>query len=394
MLINLGRIHRGLWAAILTLALCAVASTSSAAEPNEGTKGQPVHQKRPQAFDRLSLLKKGYQGGFFSVEDVSETSTDQAKGAPVPDPKATQKKGPIFVSSDPSSHLVPPDQDPRIRINPEAPGPFIGMVTAYQDGDVALAERYADQWVRYQMNFFFEVRELTQLIGEALVRQQVIDEDSWDGVGQMIDYEFAKTRQETGAVLKPQYERALARIKPDPKGQIEVYYFFTLNCSWCRHMAPDVERLWRATGKDPKVKMTALLMDQVPQAWVDEYRNYTGMTMPILSGPEVAKAFNIRFVPAVIVVTPNNGKAYLKTGEQDFGRLYEFIRRAQGLPATLTPEIQQIASVPIGEQEKTRGSMNVAREGAPQGNAMTVGLKFPDAPRGSRQVERFELGKF
>lgn len=386
--IRVAALLSGVWLAA-ALAVPAFAET----RPQPGR--EPARRMgRPVTVDKLALFRKGYTtGSFFSVEDVSDDAPPAA--APPAKPAGKSARGPVFVSSDPASHILPPDQDPKIRINPEAPGPFIGMVAAYQDGDMELAERYADQWVRYQMNFFFEVRELTQLIGEALVRQRVIDEDSWDGVGQLIDYEFAKTRKETGAVLKPQYDRALERIKPDPRNEVEIYYFFNLNCSWCRYMASDVERLWRATKNDRKVKMVGLLLDQVPQPWIDEYRSYTGMTMPIYSGPDLAKAFNIRFVPAMVVVTPNTKKAYLKTGQQVFSRMYEFIRRAQGLPATLTPELQAIAATPIGEQDRVRQSNALAAGRSAPANAgpVPVSMKFPDAQPG-RRSDRFELGKF
>src|SRR5262249_42773199 len=31
---------------------------------------------------------------------------------------------PVFVSANPADHILPPDEDPPVRLNPEAPGPF------------------------------------------------------------------------------------------------------------------------------------------------------------------------------------------------------------------------------------------------------------------------------
>ena len=262
---------------------------------------------------------------------------------------------PTFVSSDPLAHILPPDQTPSIRINPDAPGPFVAMTAAYQSGDLELAEQYANQWVRYQMDFFFEVRELTNLIGRALIAQQVIDEDEWPGVTQMINYEFAQSRKALGSRIKPVNARALERIVSDPKGEVEIYFFMTMNCSWCRRMAPDVERLWRIAQRDKKVKMVGLTMGKVPIAWLEEYRSYTGLSLPVYEGARLANSFGIRFVPALVIVTPNRKRAYLKTGQQSFAAMYEFLRKAQGLPAEISPEIEAVMAEPVGELERRTG---------------------------------------
>ena len=54
-------------------------------------------------------------------------------------------------------------------------------VPALEDQDQETAEAYADQFVRYMINLMFEVRALTQTIGEALVAEGVLSEDSWVG---------------------------------------------------------------------------------------------------------------------------------------------------------------------------------------------------------------------
>jgi len=300
------------------------------------------------------LYKKNFvSDGFFQEELPGEK---EIKIIPPASQKIVdsvlKKRGPVFVSDDPTSHILPPNEDPKVRINPEAPGPFIAMAIANQDGDKDLARQYANQYVRYQMNFFFEVREMTQLIGQALIDQKVIKDEEWNGVGQVINYEFAKSRKEMGAILKPTFERAMERIKPDAKNQVEVYYFFTLNCQYCRNMSGDVERLWRLFKKDKNVKMATLMLSPVPKTWVDDYKKFTGMTMPIFAAGKQAKAFRIGFVPALVVVTPSNRQAYVTSGKQSFDHMYEFIRKAQGLPPAFTQEVRSLKETPIGEEEE------------------------------------------
>lgn len=281
-------------------------------------------------------------------------------------------KLPTFVSSDPSTHILPPDQTPAVRINPEAPGPFVAMAAAYQSGDVELAAQYANQWVRYQMDFFFEVRELTNLIGRALIEQQVIDEDEWPGVTQLINYEFAESRKALGSRIKPVNSRAFERIAADPKNEVEIYFFMTMNCSWCRKMAPDLERLWKIAQRDRKVKMVGLTLGKIPERWLEEYRQYTGLTLPVYEGARLAKAFGVRYVPALVIVAPNRKRAYLKTGQQTFATMYEFMRRAQGLPASITSEVETVQATPIGELERRLGVSAALSTRQPAGPAPVV----------------------
>lgn len=302
-----------------------------------------------------------------------------------------------FVSSDPSVHLLPPDVVPPVRINPDAPGPFIGMALAHRQGDDVVAREYAKTWVKYQMNFLFEVRELTELIGDALIEQKVVNEDDWNGVGTYIDYEMAQTRKASGDPFKPTHEKAMERIEPDPKNQAEVYFFFTLNCSWCRRMAPDVERLYRTIQRDTKVKMVALNMGKIPRDWLTEYRQFTGMTIPVFEGAAQAKAFRVGYVPALVVVSPNTKQAYLKTGEQSFARMYEFVRKVQGLPAEVTPEIEELVSTPIGENEtelakvgKFQGTLLANRSGTSDGRRSAVApVSLRPKATSERLIDRF-----
>ncbi len=267
----------------------------------------------------------------------------------------------VFVSKNPASHLTDPDKDPRVRINPEAPGPFIGMALAHQQGKRELATRYAGQYVRYLVNLMYEVSELTRYVTDALVREKLVDDEEVMGVGQYLDIEFARSRKDSGAVIRPTHEHALQRIKADPKHEIFVYFLFSLSCQYCRDMAPDMERLWRVAKGDSRIKMAGLVLGDAPPAWLKSYREHTGLTMPIVPGAEIAKTFQIRFLPALVVISPNTNISYLKTGQLEFSRMYELIRTAQGLPKEMTPEVYKLAyQTKIGELEKTGKAKKIA----------------------------------
>lgn len=279
-----------------------------------------------------------------------------------------------FVDGNPGE-VLPPHITPSVRLNPDAPSSILGMVGAMRDEDRVLADAYADQYVRYMQNYFFEVREITQLIGEALVRQKAIDEDNWDGVGQQMVRELAQTRKEMGALIKPTHDVAMKRIKPDSAGRADVYFFFTMSCSWCRYMAPDVERLWRVLKDDPKAKMVTLTIGQASPELLQEYRSYTGLSAPIYEGTVMAKQLDLGFVPALVVVSPSKNHAYLKTGQQTFERMYEFVRMVQGQEVKETPTIRRLLETPIGQAELMQASQDKRPLKVAYKHSMAKGIK-------------------
>ncbi len=295
-----------------------------------------------------------------------------------------------YVSDKPGENPVrAPGTVQSIRVSPDAPAPAKGMIGAIRLGDKELASQYADDLIVMQKNYFFEVREITQLIGEALVRQKVIEDEDWIGAEQQMEIEMAKTRHQMGELLKPDHDTAMERVKPDPKNQAEIFYFFSMNCSWCRMMAPNVERLWRVAKNDPNVKMATFVIGKTDPAHLKLYREYTGLTAPILDGEEMGKKFNIRYVPTIVIVSPNGNRAYRKTGQQNFARMYQFLRTVQGVPATVTAQVERLVDTPIGEVElKQAANVQVAKKRGTQ-RGKRARLVRTAEPRQRQELERF-----
>lgn len=414
-------VRLGVIASLVALALVLMSSSIAFAEQKETAKPQTRVEPPKSAFSVLNIFDgqlpsvPAPKGEVVLVTDpviaVAETSAtisseqSSSVASSVASAEAVSSKevlqassskagGPEFVSSDPKSHIVPPHQDPRVRINPEAPGPFKAMAAAFQDGDMETAKAYADQYVRYQIKLMFEVREMTKLIGEALVRQDLVEEDDMVGVDQYIDITFARARTETQSAVRPTHKHAMERVKSDPEHKVEIYYFFSLNCSWCREMSPDIERLWRVTKGDKKVKFVAAVIGNHSPEWIESYRSYTGLTAPIMNGTEAAKALRIGVVPAVVMVSPTQQISYLKTGQQPFDRLYEFLRTVQGLPAKMTPEIERLLKTPIGNEEKQKGTKPIpllpaAPPKVTSGPVLTPVSDGVKAPAKKDSVDRF-----
>ena len=337
-------------------ALCA---SSAHADRAEQIKAKPP----TTALDRLSIFSKSFDAkAVVEIQDVTEKETPKKEQAKQEEsePQKNSKRDLRYTTDNPNDdQVLPPNETPSVRVNPDAPSSIRAMISAKREGDKDLALSYASQFVRYQQNFFFEVRDIVDLIGQAMVKEQVINDDEWVGVGQMIDFELAKTRYTQGSILKPTHEAAMKRVEADPKQQVEIYYFFSLSCSWCRYMAPDVERLWRIAKQDSRVKMTALTIGGNSKDWLEEYKSYSDWSLPVVEGDDLAKHWNIGFVPALVIVTPNGNKAFMKTGQESFERMYEFMRTAQGLPATITEDFITAAATPIGQVERMKAGKTV-----------------------------------
>jgi len=308
----------------------------------------------------LNLYAQNTTGNLFDQPPATVTAT-----APKPSPltaKFTRSRSAekfnaepneklVFVGDDPTEHIIAADKTPAVRVNKDAPGPFIAMKHAYDEGDMETANAYADQYVRYMQRVMFEVRELSQMVGEALVRNGVLEEDDWVGVSQFMGRELARNKTGEKVSFKATAEVALERIQADKSGKAEVYVFCSVSSTYCRDMGPAIERVYRLTKNDPSIKFGVFIIGEGHEQYLKDFKSYTGMTMPVQNGTELAKQFRVSFVPAVVVRAPTTNRAYLRTGLIPFPRFYEFIKTVQGVPNSMSDKEMDLVSVPIGMAE-------------------------------------------
>lgn len=378
---------------LIPVVLCFTVTSSAEQEKLPARKKAEALSMYANGFSAITFFEDSNNTPEKAARDGEKANLEQGKVSPQPVAEAVKpvekKDAPVFVSSNPRDGLVPPDQDPKVRINPEAPSSFVGMAEANQNGDQETAKAYARQFVRYLTNMMFQVRQITQLIGEAMVEEGTVDEEDWVGVEQYLDWELAKGREQTGSPLRATHEESLKRITADVNGEVEIYYFFTLNCGYCRKMAPDVERLWQVTKSDPKVRMVALTLGPVSKEWIDAYRDYTGMTMPILDGEKVAKTFRVGFVPALVAVAPSSKTAFSRTGQLSFERMFEFVRTVQGQPKDITPPAQRLLAMPIGQLERQAGGRAAVVDGTARASLKRTSLAAKEAANAGDGLNKF-----
>jgi hypothetical protein len=314
----------------------------------------PAGFKRDAPSDPLKkFFPSSYAGSIFSKKLGAVTEVVDHARVEKEEVKEPVEKGVEFQTSDVTKKtFLPPDQTPQVAVNPDAPSSIISMIESNRRGDKVTAKGYAKQFVRMLQNYFFEVKQISSLIGDALIEEEVISGEDWVGATQAMDIEFAKTRLEQGAAIKPTHDVAMRRVVPDPKKELEVFFMFSRTCSYCRLMAPDVERLYRVLKDDSRIKFTGLVVGETDELWLKEFRQYTGLSMPVFDGTELSKQVNVKFLPVLLIVTPNGQRSYLISGQQTFDRMYEFVKVAQGLPVEDNSSIQAIIRTPMGEGDK------------------------------------------
>lgn len=296
----------------------------------------------PNDFFTSTSSKKGNYPA--AVEIISDETTESAS-----DIQNTDDKKPEIIGN---------SVDLPVRFNAleaTAPDKFKELVKNIQDGDYDAAKQSARGFVNYLQELMYMVREITHLTIEAMVENGEKDEEDVRGAEQLLDWQMAKARASSGVAVKPTHRNSLARIKkPDPEGKAEVYFFFTLNCRYCREMAPDVQRLVLSLKGDSRVRVIGHVLGKPPKELLKSFMDYTGLQIPVYPGEDAADALHLAFLPAIVVVSPSNNLSYIKTGQTSYQHLYEFVRTVQGLPIEMNANQVQLSSMVIGEYESLK----------------------------------------
>ena len=147
-------------------------------------------------------------------------------------------------------------------------------------------------------------------------------------------------------------------------------------------MGPSIERIYRLTKNDSSIKFGVFVIGSGQEQYLKDFKSYTGLTMPIQDGRELAKQFRVSFVPAVVVRAPSENRAYLRTGLIPFPRFYEFVRTVQGLPVSMNDSEMDLISKPIGSAENNPQDSEPKDSDTPEVVSASTDLA---APRGKLQ---------
>lgn len=310
---------------------------------------------------------------------------DEQEAVSVAETLAREKAAKDKVAKEKAAKEQEIDEITRTKVEADAPKSFINLHRHYQAGEMDLARESAGQYVEYWVNLLFDTKQISGMILEAMMAKGLINEEQAQGAVQFQDWMSASERDKRGDKIRATHDLSLKRIVPDTEAKAEVYYFFALNCQYCRDMAPDVERLRRALEKDKRVSVQALAVGNPPRDWVEQFKDYAGWQLPVYNGDKIAQDLHIGFLPSLVVLSPSGKTSYVKTGQVSFDRMYEFVRTVQGLPIQESAAIAGLKNTAIGFMERKKKGVTDLRLASGSGGA---------ARSAAKKVERIMPRKF
>ncbi|MCB0334757.1 MAG: hypothetical protein KDD62_00585 [Bdellovibrionales bacterium] len=257
-----------------------------------------------------------------------------------------------------------------------APAPFKAMIEALQEGDQKLAFKYAIQYTRYKDKLLEVNQKALSLIGHGLVKEGIMDENSWVNNPAYSEDAYLRTadlnngddkrkqpsmeEKATAALaqarnvtfkdfsdamvpsdvkaleLDEEVERKAARtalkgrIPVDPKGVVDVYYFFDPRNKELLPYAKDIQFLNESIEKDPNANFMALTFRRYDSNEVFWFQRKSDSKFPVQSGETLAKGLNVKDAPSVLFVTRTSNQFHIEKGIKNFYFLDEVRKIMQG----------------------------------------------------------------
>ncbi len=267
-----------------------------------------------------------------------------------------------------------PNEDEPIKGEKSAPRPFRGMLAALQEGNEELAYQYARKYIRYVRDVEDRTRKAQELFGYARQREGIdpIDANNelpdYNGFRKHFEDDLRKTANETRALKLDDKTRGLLerarqeelgvvqtqttkssgpalgiddkgyvrskltkKIPVDPKGQLEIYFFFHYNDSKGIEMVKSLNEIARKYSNDRSVRITGLALKPLMDAELAMYANTVQAGFGIRNGNEIAKQLNIIKSPTLAFIAPNTGEVMIEEGGRSFNFIDEIIKVSKGI---------------------------------------------------------------
>lgn len=262
----------------------------------------------------------------------------------------------------------------------DAPKPFQAMIEALHQGQDELAFKYAVQYVRYQKDMEEVNKKAISMIGQGSVREGVLPVESWASSPEHQEYfylrnidlgepkvkeekvqttsklslkakeliehakenkyalldEVEKIDSET-LEIDEEEERKRARqelkgkVPVDPKGQVDVYFFFDPKDKVAIAIAKDVEKLYQESLNDEKLEFIGMTIDELNLSKKDIYQSITKTTFPVLSGKNLGTQLGVKDSPTYVLITRNSINYKLINGENSIYYIDELVKIMQGI---------------------------------------------------------------
>lgn len=272
------------------------------------------------------------------------------------------------------SQFGDPEIETPVQAQENAPVPFKGMMAALQVGDKELAYRYARQYIRY-------VNRVQDRASTALNLQRLAKErEGYTPPGSNIEnpehgllekdiagseeQETEKARiasldagtlklleeasraegtnfglngfappidqSEQKAELKNIQKAHGSSIPVDPKGEVDVLFFFNPVDTESRQMAAEFERTYLNLKNNSKIRFVGLFTNGALADGGQNFRMSTNVTFPMRSGIDLAERLKLKSSPTVVILARNTGDAVYEQGFRGAAYLKQVISMVGG----------------------------------------------------------------
>lgn len=231
-----------------------------------------------------------------------------------------------------------------------APTPFKGLMAAMDSGNEDLAFQYARQYVRHIKNVQNRSRMINNFTDIALEREGMkpAQTGSKNPYRYLLEKDYEKSELTEDPQVKELDSRAQAilrkaevaeahdveegtsKIPVDPKGEIEILFFFKPGDPDAAKMAQTIEALYGATKKNPKVTLKGFSVVPTTAGLVEMFHTVTKTTFPIQEGKTAAERLRLVTFPTLVFLTKNTFKAYVLPGVSEKNEIVQVIRTMRG----------------------------------------------------------------
>lgn len=336
----------------------------------------------PQQQLELLINKPAPRPAVLEVEP-EDSSADKKKAVVLEGKELTPAEKVLAKYGDPTS-------DPPVTAQKDSPAPFQAMLDALAINDEKLAFQYAQQFVRYRQRQKQAVDLAMALQGIAMqsdglltekdwpssdryneLRQLVVEQDEQkekaaekqqsfvrsdddspfalfrkahelekkaqaaleagdDPVEEVASYKSPEELAQIEALQRHQIRQRLAgKLPADPKGELDIFFFFLPRDKDARSMAEQIEAIYQEHKENPKVNLVGVTIDVSNPLAISGFQETTKTTFPVLSGAVLAQKLEVSKSPTTIIRGRNNGQALYETGAR--GKIYlEEVIRAMG----------------------------------------------------------------
>lgn len=285
-----------------------------------------------------------------------------------------------------------PSADPPVAAQKDAPAPFQAMLDALSINDEKLAYQYARQFVRYRQRQKKSVELAMALQGIAMEERGIVTDNDWpssprynelrqividqkqqdkgsvsnsnesyvrrddsspfdlfrkaheleqkaqaaleaeeDAVEEVATYQSPEQVKQTEAAKRHQIRQQLAgKVPVDPKGEIDIFFFFMPADKNARLMAKQIEAVHQQTKDTPRINIVGVTIDVANSLAISSFQKTTKTTFPILSGAVLAQKLEVKQSPTTVLRGRNNGQALYETGVRDRIYLEEVVKAMGG----------------------------------------------------------------